>query len=59
MKLNWEEHSENIKLKEIRKEGVRLYTGDGSHTSKDGIFSQNEKYAAQKASGLNRDALDL
>ena len=59
MKLNWEEQSENAQMKEIRKESVRLYTGTGAQTSKDGIFRREQKWAANRASGLNQDALDL
>ncbi len=46
-------------MKEIRKEGVRLYTGTGSQASKDGIFNKEQKWAANRASGLNQDASDL
>lgn len=46
-------------LKEIRREAVHLFTGVGSVAGKDGIFSREQKWAANKASGLSQDALDL
>ena len=46
-------------MKEIRKDAVRLYTGIGAMTSKDGIFSQEEKYGVNYSSGLSNDALDI
>ena len=39
-------------MKEIRKEGVRLFTGTGSSASRDGVFSREQKRAADRASGL-------
>ncbi len=46
-------------MKEIRKDAVRLYTGIGALTSKDGIFSKEERLAVSCASGISDDALDI
>lgn len=46
-------------MKEIRREAVHLFTGVGSVAGKDGIFSREQKWAANRASGLSQDALDL
>ena len=55
MKLNWEEQVADgeSQLKEIRREAVHLFTGVGSVAGKDGIFSREQKWAANKASGLS------
>ena len=61
MKLNYWQSQENNNphLKEIRKEAVRYFTGIGNYASKDGVFNRQEKSAANFASGLSKDALDL
>ena len=46
-------------MKEIRTEAVRLNTGIGTADSKNGIFSREEKQAANLASELGQDMLDL
>ena len=46
-------------MKDIRKDAVRLYTGIGALTGKDGIFNKEERMAVQCASGISNDALDI
>ena len=38
IKLNWNDETNAVQIKEIRQEAVRFYTGIGSNT-KDGIFT--------------------
>ena len=61
MKLNYWQGSENNDphIKEIRREAVRYFTGIGMKRSEDGVFTREEKSAANFASGLSKDALDL
>jgi len=59
IKLNWDEQQQNAQLKEIRKEAVRLFTGVGTSTNIDGVFTRDEKRAANLASSLNQDALEF
>ena len=54
IKLNWDGRSSSDPyLKEIRNEAVSFYTGIGTATSDDGVFSKEEKWAANHASELN------
>ena len=43
----------------IRNEAVSLYSGIGTVESEDGIFSREQKWAANQASHLSQDALEL
>lgn len=38
---------------------MKFYTGIGTADSKDGIFQKHEKQAANIASALNQDALEI
>ena len=59
IKLNWGAQGNGGAVKEIRAEAVRLYTGIGTADSKNGIFSREEKQAANLSSELGQDMLDI
>jgi hypothetical protein len=59
VRMNWEEKTNQAHVKEIRQEAVQFYTGIGTAASEDGIFSKEQKWAANAASGLTQVDLDL
>ena len=61
MRLNYCQGLENNDkhIKEIRREAVRYFTGIGMKKSEDGVFTRQEKSAANFASGLSKESLDL